>query len=306
MTDPFLEDISLDKFIRVDETHPIDWRYNISDPPTKLVLKTKKKPADFRETTGMHVSVIPQNSGYYAVIFVLNDPQCTDIFKKFCEDVVESSRDVDPDEATDYAFERYAKWMHLFKPFPNDKLSGKEIRGLIGEMYVLKSKFIPVFGALSSLKSWMGRLKGKQDFIEHDKWYEVKARLEGNETVHISSLEQLSRTDEGELVVVNLKKTSPVAEKRVTLNSLYSDIVDMLPTYALKRQFSEIMLASGFLVGDPYYDDYCYEIIDVIGYGVTDCFPRLTPENLPYKGIPSAKYEILVEAIRDFEVEKWN
>ena len=305
MDDTILE-IGQDRFKRVDAEHPIDWRYNDRNPPTMLVLKTKKKPPEFVETNGVHVKVIQQHNGQFATVFVLKDSLCADTFMVFCEDAIESSRNVNPDEVTDFAFERYAKWMYLFKPRLNDKLSEIAIRGLIGELYVLKSKFIPVFGALSSLRSWMNRQKGKQDFIEHDKWYEIKTLLEGNDAVHISSLEQLSRADAGELVIVNLKRSSQESDNHVTLNSLYADVIKTLPTFALKKQFAEIMLASGFIVNDPYYDERCYEIINVVGYGVSDDFPRLTPDNLPCRGVPRAEYEILIDAIKEFEAEKWN
>ena len=304
--DDFLLEIRQDRFKRVDAEHPIDWRYNDRNPPTMLVLKTKKKPPEFTETNGVHVAVIQQHGGQYATIFVLKDSLCADIFKVFCEDAIESSRNIDPDEAADFALERYVKWMYLFKPRSNDKLSEIAIQGLIGELYVLKTKFIPVFGAFSALRSWMNRLRGKQDFIEYDKWYEVKTLLEGDDAVHISSLEQLSRIDQGELVIVNLRKSSPEYYNRVTLNSLYADVIDILPTFALKKQFAEIMLASGFIVNEPYYDDRCYEIIDVVGYGVVEGFPRLTPDNLPCRGIQRAEYEILIDTIKEFEAEKWN
>ncbi len=198
------------------------------------------------------------------------------------------------------------KWIYLFMPHRKDKLSNIDIRGLIGELYVLKSKFIPEYGAYSALRSWMNKKKGKQDFIEHDKWYEIKTLLEGNDSICISSLEQLSRTDEGELVVVNLKRSSPESDKCITLNILYNEVNDILPTFAMKHQFAEIMLDPGYMPNDPYYEDHCFEVINVVAYRVTDEFPRLTPTNLPYVGISRAKYEILIDAIKDFEVEKWN
>lgn len=301
-----IEDIGSDSYRRVDEEHPIDWRYNESDPPTKLVLKTKKKPPEFTETNGVHVVVVPKSLGNYAIVFVLVDPLCADIFNVFCEDVIESSRDINPEDAADFAFERYAKWMHLFKPRSDRKLSSEEIRGLMGELYVLETKFIPEYGPLSSLKSWMNYLKGKQDFIEHDKWYEVKALLEGNDSIHISSLEQLSRDDEGELVVVGLKKTSPESSKASNLNKMYTEVIELLPTFSLKRRFSEIMLSTGFIMGDTYYDEQCYEILGATGYVVKDGFPRLTPDNLPCKGIIRVKYEISLNYIKVFEEERWN
>lgn len=304
--DDFIPKIKQECFKRVDAEHPIDWRYNDHDPPTMLVLKTKKKPPEFTETNGVHVTTIRQSNGQYATIFALKDSLCADVFKIFCEDTIESSRNIDPSEATDFALERYTRWMYLFKPRSNNKLSETVIRGLIGELYVIKTKFIPIFGARSSLCSWMSKLKGKQDFIEHDKWYEVKTLLEGNDAIHISSLEQLSRTDSGELVVVNLKRSSPESNKHITLNSLYSDVIDILPTFTLKKQFAEIMLTTGYIPNESYYNEHCYEIIDVIGYGVVEDFPRLTPDNLPCRGIPRAEYEILIDAIKEFEAEKWN
>lgn len=302
----YFEEIRQDHFKRIDAIHPIDWRYNDCIPPTKLALISKKKPLDYPETKGVHVEIIDQNKGKYAVVFVLSDPSCAEPFHSFCEDAIESSRNIDPGEATDFAFDRFLKWIYLFMPHRNDKLSDIDIRGLIGELYVLKSRFIPVYGAYSSLRSWMNKKKGKQDFIEYDKWYEIKTLLEGNDAVCISSLEQLSRTDDGQLVVVNIKKSSPESEKRVTLNTLYNDILGLLSTFALKQQFDETMLDHGYVPNDPYYDNHCFEMINVVAYGVVSNFPRLTPDNLPYVGISRAKYEILIDAIKDFEVDKWN
>ena len=305
MIDEFIDDISHDVFKRVDATHPIDWRINGYDPPTKLVLKTKKKPSDFTETNGVHIAVITQSNGEFAIVFVLKDPLCADIFKVFCDDVIESSRSIDPEDAADFAFERYVKWMYLFKPRSTDKFSEREIRGLIGELYVMKNGFIPKFGPSSALKSWMFHLGGKQDFMEHDQWYEVKTLLEGVDTIHISSLEQLSREDRGELIIVRLRKTSPESKNGLSLNTLYWDVMDSLPSFDLKKRFSQIMLDSGFIVDDPYYDDFRFEVISVFGYDVRSDFPRLTPTNLPCPGIIRAEYEISIDSIKQFEVDSW-
>jgi len=301
-----LDEISLDRFKRIDADHPIDWRYNECNPPTKLVLKTRKKPPEFIETNGVQVITIKQTNGQFATVFVLKDTLCAETFRVFCEDVIESSRIIDQDEVADFAYERFVKWMYLFKPRSNSKLSDIEIMGLIGELYVIKSKFISVFGASATLRSWMNKLRGKQDFIEHDIWYEVKTVLEGKCTIHISSLEQLSRTDYGELIVVNVSRSNPESNKHVTLNSLYANIMDMLPTFSLKKQFAEIIMSTGYVVNDPYYDERCYEIKGVVGYGVSESFPRLTSDNMPYKGIFNVEYEILIDAIKDFEADKWN
>ena len=305
MNDDFLIDISNDIFKRVDSTHPIDWRLNDAESPTKLALISKEKPSDFTETNGIHISVISQTNGLFAVVFVLKDSLCAEIFKAFCNDVIESSRSIDPEDAVNFAFERYVMWMYLFKPRSSNRFSEKEIRGLLGELYVMREGFIPKFGPSSALKSWMFHLGGKQDFIEHDQWYEVKTLLEGNDTIHISSLEQLARNDKGELIIIRLRKTSPESKESMTLISLYSDIMGLLPSFDLKKRFSQIMLDSGFIVGDDYYNDFRFEVVNIRGYDVREGFPKLTPGNIPYPGIVKADYEISIDSIKQFEVKSW-
>ncbi len=296
--------IKNEKFKLIDDTHPLEWSYNDTYPPTMLYLKSEVEPGDFIDTMGIRIQKFKQNMGTWALLFILNDSMCKDIFESFCKDVVESSRNVPKEYGPQFAYDRYIKWVYLFKPNKTNKLTKDAIQGLIGEMYALQKLFIPKYSPDSALKAWMNKSKGKQDFIQSDCWYEIKTIHEDKDTVKISSLEQLDRDDYGLLIVIKLRKTSTESPNKITINSLYSNILEALPTFYLKKRFTEIMSNAGYSF-ETEYDEICFEIKSLNWYEVKDDFPRLTPSNLPNQGISSATYEILLDSISSFEVDGW-
>ena len=70
---------------------------------------------------------------------------------------------------------RWKYWLELFGKKKGTLLDKSEIKGLIGELLLLKDKFIPEYGVTDAIASWMGPMLGHKDFEIADTWYEVKA-----------------------------------------------------------------------------------------------------------------------------------
>ena len=173
--------------------------------------------------------------------------------------------------------------------------------GLIGEVLFLKNILSKEIGLSAALKSWSGQELTHKDFSCDDRWYEVKTINRGNPNVRISSLEQLDSEKEGELIVFSMEKMSP-AYNGVTLNKLILETKQIFNS----REESDDFLAKVALQGyeyNNYYDDFVFEISNVIRYKVNKEFPKLTAENVP-KAVAKANYDILLSDIKGYILNK--
>ena len=288
-------------FIRVDESHPLDWRVNEGNSRYVLVLVSRNEPVPTDSTDGIKTLFWKGSNGFWYHSFFCNDRTYSKMFQLFCNDIIESSRNIDPSKDMQYAADRYRHWMRMFKP-ERDLLSEHEVEGLLGEIVVLRDVMFDRYGQSASVTSWMNSVKGKQDFIQEDRWYEIKTVLEGRTAVKISSLEQLDRDDEGRLIVVTMRRSNPLSQNVITLNSIYSEMMDAIVDLEANRQFEETMGYAGY-IEDPAYDDLCFEVVRIVEYDVGDDFPRLRGSELSSTGIVSGSYDIALDAISEFEVD---
>jgi hypothetical protein len=286
-----------EEFKVVDATHPLDWRINASGAVTKLVLITCKEPKNYRSSRGVSVSKAKRSDGW-ALLFSLTDNGPEERFLAFVKDVVESSRNICPQDATDFVLGRYAQWKSMFESV-RKRLQDWQIQGIIGEILTIRDVLIPRYGEEDALRAWMNALGGKQDFACFDVWYETKAVKEGKSVVRISSLDQLDRDDPGRLVVVTLRDSSTISPLGMTLNSLYSAMVENLSAVS-RELFINIMSDFGYDPKTVY--DPCYELVKIREYEVKEGFPRLRGSELEGKGIVNAEYDISLNAMFDFKV----
>ena len=296
-----LEDIiSNIDLICVDDDHPFDWRVNEKGEPFTIVLVSDREPGRIEPTDGIKIKTWKGNNGKWYLMFVREDQSYNRMFQAFCRDIVESSRDLDPATDVQFAMDRYMHWKKMFKPH-RDLLPESAIEGLIGEMCVLKDIMFDRYGSGSSVESWMNSHRGKQDFIQKDRWYEIKTVLEGRSVIRVSSLDQLDRDDNGRLIVVRMRRSNKVSPKSITLNSIVAQISDSIADPDAKTFFDDTLLYAGYQE-DPAYDDTCFELIRYQEFEVRDGFPRLRGSELMKTGIVKGSYDIELSAISEFEV----
>lgn len=285
-------------FSRVDSTHILDLYIGLDDKGRKAIeLRASFTPVKVSGTSAIEVNQYKKEE-YNTVRFSLKDDEMSGLFYKFCDDIIEQTRDLkEVKEGYRAVTTRFFQWKKMFVLSKNTFLTEPEIMGLIGEVLFLKNILSKEIGLSAALKSWSGQELTHKDFSCDDRWYEVKTINRGNPNVRISSLEQLDSEKEGELIVFSMEKMSP-AYNGVTLNKVILETKQIFNS----REESDDFLAKVALQGyeyNNYYDDFVFEISNVIRYKVNKEFPKLTAENVP-KAVAKANYDILLFDIKDF------
>lgn len=292
--------LSTCRFILADPYHPLDWQYNEGNPKFALVISSADRPPPIRGTRGLSVESWEKSNGEFHIAFVLKDDQYAESFCKFCEDSIESSKNVNPEDGLAFALARYKHWMRMFKPC-SEHLDETAIEGLIGEMLALEKLFLRRYGEASAIKSWTNKIQGKQDFVQDDCWYEVKALIDGKRSVRITSLEQLDRDDPGRVVIISLRRTTTESAEKINLNNLSDRIMGTFRSLESRNEFMETLSCTGY-EDDTFYDNINYELVKIDEYDVREGFPRLRHSRM-MPGILGGEYDISLDTIVEYRVK---
>ena len=289
-------------FSRVDATHILELHIGLDEKGRKAIeLRADFTPVKVTGTSAIDVNQYRKDE-YNTIRFSLKDDEMSGLFYKFCDDIIEQTRELkDLRDGYRAVTARFFQWKKMFVLSRNTFLTEPEIMGLIGEILFLKNILSKEIGLSEALKSWSGQELTHKDFSCDNRWYEVKAINRGNPNVHISSLEQLDSEKEGELIVFSMEKMS-AAYNGITLNKLILETRQMF----LSREESDDFLAKVALQGyeyNNYYDDFVFEISNVMRYAVGEGFPKLTSTSVP-KAIAKASYDISLSEIQSFILDK--
>ena len=287
-------------FSRVDNIHILELHVGLDEKGRKAIeFRGRFTPRKVSGTSAIEVNQYTRPD-YNTIRFSLYDEEVSGLFYKFCEDLVEQTRDVkDRSEGYTAIVNRYFQWKKMFVSSKGNLLTEPEIMGLIGEILYLRGTLAERIGLYNALKSWSGQELTHKDFSFDDTWVEVKTVRSGGQTVKISSLEQLDSEYDGELAVFSLEKMS-MAYNGITLNKLVIQTRDMFTTSDELDQFMSRVALQGYEYHDL-YDEYVYEISGYKRYQVTEVFPRLTTKDVA-PSIKKASYEISLTDLVSFEV----
>lgn len=260
---------------------------------TENGVETKIKSSKYIE-----VSLRRREDKKLALAFDLTDEAYNSLFLIFCKDIISICEKVGADLAISSAVTRWKYWRALFGKKNGHLLDNQEVKGLIGELLVLKTKFIPKFGAVKAIESWMGPLLGHKDFEIDNSWYEIKSISENATQVTISSLEQLESTSDGHLVIVRLEDANSVTDNTITLNSLVAAVIAVLDEPEAIDLFRSKIDNIGYCP-DLEYDKYHYLVKSIHQYRVNSTFPMIRRKNID-PNIANVKYSILLNGIANF------
>ena len=266
---------------------------NMSMIITENGVEAKVKPSKFIE-----VSLKRREDKKLALAFDLLDEAYNSLFLIFCKDIITVCEKAGVDMAISNALMRWKYWRELFGRQSSHLLDSQEIKGLIGELIILKDRFIPKYAVAKSIESWMGPLLGHKDFEISDTWYEVKTIPENATQVTISSLEQLEADNDGHLIIVRLEDSNAVTDNTITLNTLVTSIVNLIDDPEIIDLFRGKLDNMGYCP-DLEYDKYNFILKSVCQYKIIPTFPRLRRKNTD-PNIANVKYSILLNGIRDF------
>lgn len=287
-------------FVRVDETHPLNLHLGMDSEGKKaLRFLGEFNPVKITGTKTVQVKQMMVD-GKKCIQFSLIEPDSADLFYTFCNDLIDSSR-IGANQAGGYHFviTRFAKWKHMFVT-KRDILSEQEIMGLLGELHFLMNYMIPKYGTVKAVASWSASDPTVKDFSLNDTWFEVKTTGPKSATVRIGSLQQLSFTSPGTLVVVRLEKMSKEYQG-ISLNSMIRGLLSIIESPEECEEL-ETKLYLRKYVYDERYDDFVFEVSDTLGFTVGEGFPSLRLENVN-EAIVNAEYDLAIDKLEPFKVD---
>jgi len=258
----------------------------------------KFMPRKIASTSAIEVTQY-RNAKYNTLRFTLVNDEVSDLFYKFCEDLVEQTRSLS-DENQGYLVisNRFAQWKQMFVSSRKKKLTEPEIMGLIAEILFMRGWLAIRYGLIEALQAWSGQELTHKDFSLENTWYEVKAISRGKPTVRIASLEQLDSKIVGQLVVYPLEKMSEEFNG-VTLNKLVADTIKMFSTAEDAETFKRKVALQGYEYSS-YYDSYVFVVGDMKRFLVDESFPRLVRRDVP-DSVANCIYDLLLKNLDKYE-----
>ena len=291
-----------DVYKRVDSTHPLDLYAGIDDMARwTLLMICPSRPKHLSLSKMIYGKIGQRRDGRWSVSLSLIDDTYRDMFVLFCGDIIDSSRSIRSKESgTRFVINRYEEWKQMLANSKGGLLTPEEIKGLLGEMYILDSELMNRFSPEEAALSWTGPKLAHQDFIIGDTWFEVKTVSSGKDSVRVSSIEQLDCDKSGHMIVVYADKTSLTNEHRLNLNMVYNQLLSRLSDDDSKETFSNLLLKYGYYPRPEYEDaDYTFEIKEVQHFQINDAFPCLRRGSLP-ASVVKAEYSLSLPAIQNY------
>lgn len=284
-------------YLRVDDVHPLDILLGLNDEGKKNIrLLGNFKKTKIKRTKAIDVNHF-ESKEKLIISFSLASDDYLDLFYLFCDDLIDSSRNINPKDGYTFFVNRYEKWRY-FASSMKKYLSDIEIKGLLGELLFLNNHLIDKFGISKAIQGWTGPEPTKKDFSYEQTWYEIK--VVSKESITISSIEQLESDSDGYLVLYYLEKMSPEATG-YTLNNVVESVIDQIELDQDKELFIMKLLSLGFYK-EEYYDSYVFKTTRVEFYIVNDEFPKIKKNMLP-NAISNIKYDIIIKMIEKFKRE---
>lgn len=300
VSDRFIEFTRPGYFSRVDGTMIPELHIGLDDDGHKSIeLREKFALKKVIGTSAIEVTQF-RKVEYNTIRFSLIDDDITGLFYKFCDDLIEQASAI-KEKSSSYTIiiNRYFQWKKMFVNSKKKFLTEPEIMGLIGEISFLRGYLAEYIGLSKALDSWSGQELTHKDFSFYNQWYEVKSIASGNQSVRISSIEQLESDYNGELVVFILEKMSE-SYSGITLNKLFEETCDLFDNVDERDRFRAKVCMQGYEY-NSYYDSFVYEYKGMLRYLVDAGFPKLTHNFIPH-AIIKASYEILLNDIAEFMI----
>lgn len=289
---------------RADPAHPLDLFIGFDEKACMQMMLLTDAAAELPGSSQQVTVACNQRSdGQFAICFTLVNPALKETFVSLCWDIMESSRRaLDKRSGIQLAIKCFSMWQLLFASGSNSKLSDLVVRGLIGELSVLKNICIPAYGSAHSVTGWIGPLHADRDFEYESKWIEVKTAPLNKDSISISSFDQLDIDKPGNLIICILEKTSASDPQAITLNSLVHAIDSLLheDDYALSL-FHVRLTLNGYKDSDEAAND-TYVVCGFESYQVENDFPRIRRSELP-DGIAGGEYILSIPAIQTWRTE---
>jgi hypothetical protein len=289
---------------RVDDRHPSDL-YAALDTQSHpgLVLITATAPPEAPVFEAVEVTVTRRNDGRHALGLWLRAGALRGLFERLCQDLVEASRNLPPAAVANFVVTRLLRWRRLLEAGADGVLQSTELRGLLGELLVLR-ECLTEWPAAEVVAGWIGPLDAPQDFALPSARLEVKTIRPGGSTARISSADQLDVHDADLFLVIATLARAAEGEGSFTAAGLVNELRSRLAASAPPATVAdfESLLAAGGYADHPHYEQSRFRLDAIRTFAVTDGFPRLRRSDLPV-GLSEVTYDIELSACGPFAAQ---
>jgi hypothetical protein len=294
-------------FRRVDEAHRLDLYagIDVNDDHILMLVTPEEPPAPPTYDT-ITVSCRRRADANWALLIELHNKDLAIPFARLCQDLIDSSRECQHGGPT-LLINRLARWRRLMELAKNRALSEPALRGLLGELIILKDAIAPRFGNDAAVNGWVGPHDAPQDFLVAGIAIEVKTCAPTATSITISSLEQLDANTSVLLATVLLTPSSQNQQGAFTPTQLVETIRNQVGENNAVRAEFDLRLAEAGYEDLREYTAKWYQCDGTRYYRVFDDFPRLTTTTVP-PGIAAATYDVTVASCAPYlvtENEPW-
>ena len=151
-----------------------------------------------------------------------------------------------------------------------------------------------------ALAGWVGSEGADQDFVYADCWDGIKSTGASSSEISISSVEQLDKNDEGELVVYRIDKSAPDQPKSFTLYGLVHEVIELISRHGENPDELILKLGAAGYIDMKEYDKQHFSMSSKQVYTVNESFPRIRRVDVPTE-ITNAVYQIDIHSIKSWE-----
>lgn len=282
--------------------HPLEWYVGYFMPEHKSIVIICDVPVKkIGSSKSIEASCNLRKDGNYAVTFTLISQEQEDVFVTMCDDIIwYSHNEKDRKHAMIKVLERYSAWLKLLERKNKALLGSREQKGLIGELIFLKNIIEDGMSIQVALNGWVGPDGADQDFVYSDEWYEIKSVGISATEISISSLEQLDKSEKGELVVMRVNRCAPEQKGAFTLYKLVHQLLSLINGNPECVEDFILKLGSVGYIDMLEYDEQYYAYYGEKAYSVEKDFPRLTRNCVPSE-LSNAEYKLVIATL-----EKWS
>lgn len=274
------------------------------DGNLRLSFMSKNTPPKIESTKILHVVQGRENKDTYWTSFDLLNTDLREAYFSFCENMIDSIWGItDEYSALNLLKRRFVTWKTLFQKATSHDISREKLLGVFGELTVLKDMVAPKYGINAAVQAWGGSDMQSKDFTVDNTWYEVKTVGANADSIHISSLTQLSSEYTGHLVVVRAEAVSPEFKGKC---SAIIDLVKEILLTISDENIENMLIRKIHGIGIDIFGSEAtdrFDVKSITSYTVSEGFPRITSRNIPCSEIIGVQYEISAAAISRFAEE---
>lgn len=287
---------------RVDATHPLDIYADLqSSDRVGLIAVCGARPPEVRPMRALGIEVGRRMDGRWTLRLSLLEPALLPVFAALCRDIVACTRSgVEEARLGNVVVQRIVHWRTLLEREAAG-LDEATLRGLIGELLVLRDRLLWMLGPADAVGAWRGPWGAPQDFLlPGGRRLEVKTVSSHSDQVTIHGLAQLDAgADPLDMIVVRVEHSTPNAPNAVSAPALISELRQQL---SVDPEVVEVFDASLRELGWHDHPSHSAVAVRAVGmdvHSVAGSFPRLTRANVP-EGVLDADYRIALpgDAVR--------